>query len=164
MQSQSQNKKPDFKTAQRTRPHATKRCVLEDGETTPDHLTLGCKGLQRASNQPAGLDLMGWGMLGLVQPEAQPMKGLFWVETRVNTTCQGYMWGKVGQRSWTSQLFLPGFCRFTVHTLNITDIQRTKEAKVHSKQSHDKSIVTQHVLAVLKLTAKSCNDIVLRGI
>lgn len=39
---------------------------------------------------------MGWGMLGLVQPEAQPMKGLFWVETRVSTTCQGHMWGKSG--------------------------------------------------------------------
>lgn len=40
---------------------------------------------------------MGWGMLGLVQPEAQPMKGLLWVETKVSTTCQGHMWGKVGQ-------------------------------------------------------------------
>lgn len=34
---------------------------------------------------------MGWGMLGLVQPEAQSMKGLLWVETRVSTTCQGHM-------------------------------------------------------------------------
>lgn len=97
MQNQSQNRKTDLKIIQRTRPHATKRCVLEHGETTPDDLTLDYKGLQRASNQLAGLDLMGWGMLGLVQPEAQPMKGLLWVETRDSTTCQGRMWGKVGQ-------------------------------------------------------------------
>lgn len=61
---QTQNRKPDFKTAQRTRLHATTRCVLEDGETTPDDLTLGWKGLKRASNQPAGLDLIGWGHAG----------------------------------------------------------------------------------------------------
>lgn len=84
MQDQSQNRKPDFKTAQRPRPHATTRCVLEDGETTPDDLTLGWKGLKRASNQAAELDLMSWGMLGLVQLEAWPMKGLLQKETAVS--------------------------------------------------------------------------------
>lgn len=104
---------------------------------------------------------MGWGMLGLVQPEAQPMKGLFWVETRVNTTCRIYV-GESRATILDFSTFPARVLQIHCTTLNITDIQRTKEAKVHS--SHDKSIVTQHVLAVLKLTAKTFNDTVLRGI
>lgn len=41
---------------------------------------------------------MGRGMLGLVQLEAQPMKGLLWKEVRVSTTCQAYMRGEGGNR------------------------------------------------------------------